>query len=69
MTDIDADPLNPRVYFQSCIDQLRHDVAEIRRRGACGPRDTRGLADAEREIVDAEAELASIRGAAGVRPA
>ena len=60
MAETHADRLNPRVYFRSCIHQRRRDVEEIRRRGECESGDRRRLADAERELAVAEAELASI---------
>jgi hypothetical protein len=65
MARIDADPLNPRVYVQLCIDQLRRDVDDIRRRGACQSGDRQRLADAELELAVAEAELESIAGPRG----
>ena len=64
MADINGDPLSPRVYVRRCIDRLRRDVEEIRCRGACESGDSRRLADAERELAVAEAELASL----GARP-
>jgi hypothetical protein len=66
MADINGDPLNPRVYFGRCIDQLLREVEEIRRRGACERGDRQQLARAERDLAIAEAELASIGPFRGV---